>query len=228
MIRPLVVASLLLALSPCLAQSPTPTPPPGSTRGIPLPPAPARVGFVDIELVIENSAALRKALDAIDKTLAADQRRIQELEAQFRRERFDLDRQDRVLSPISRDERRAALSALQEDIDRKRFDLDQELRSRERQIEPVLELIMTVVAEVARRDGYDVILRGEVVIYGQPSADLTDRIISELDARADEVIAVFNRGAAGRALKTDDTETTAPIRPVATPRDYREVMPMVP
>lgn len=230
----LLVAVLvgLSILSPLAAQEPTPPPTPEATsvasRPVPLPPAPARVGFVDIELVIENSQALRKALDEIDRELAGDAKKIDELERQFRRDRLELDRQDRVLSPVSREERRAALNALQEDIDRRRFAMDQELRSRQRQIEPVLEMIMEVVAQVAKRDGYDVVLRGEVVIYGQPSADLTDRIINELDARTDEVIATFNRAAGLRPTTTDDASTTDTTTRRPASRDYREVMPMVP
>lgn len=227
--------ALLVAVSltsPLVSQSPMPTAAPEATsvasRPVPLPPAPARVGFVDIELVIENSQALRKALDEIDRSLAGDARKLDELERQFRRDRLELDRQDRVLSPLSREERRAALNALQEDIDRRRFAMDQELRSRQRQIEPVLEMIMEVVAEVAKRDGYDVVLRGEVVIYGQPSADLTDRIINELDSRTDEVIATFNRAASARTTTSDDATTTETTARQAPTRDYREVMPLVP
>src|SRR5690606_32730328 len=90
-----------------------------------------------------------------------------------------------------RETRRTELLTMQDEINRLKFDFEQDLRAKERVIEPVLEKIMNIVADVAERDGYDVVLRGEVVIYGRDSANLTDTVIKELDAREAEILPLF-------------------------------------
>lgn len=185
--------------------------------------APARVAFVDVEMLIEESQAIRRALDRIDEEMAALARDIDAKEREFRRLRFDLDRQERVLSGEERERRREELTALQDEIGRMQFQFDQELRGRERQIEPVLQKVMEIVADVADRDGYDVVFRGEVVIYGRQSANITAAVAAELDRRADEIGAVF--GAApeepGSGPRTEQTRPGAP--PAA-----EDVLPMIP
>ncbi len=178
---------------------------------------PTRIAFVDIELIVENSKAIRMALDAMDRDLASKARDIDAKEREFRRQRFEMDKQERVLSADERAKRRDDLSALQEEIDRMKFDMDQELRARERQLEPVLELIMRVVADVAERDKFDLVLRGEVVIYGSSQVDLTPAVVAELDSRAAEVIETF------KAKPMDDASSDAPSG--APEKEYKEIVP---
>ncbi|MCB2153365.1 OmpH family outer membrane protein [bacterium] len=185
-----------------------------------------KVGFVDVELIIENSRAIGAALDAVDRELAVIAREIDEKQREFRRQRFDLDRQERVLAESERESRRADLSALQEEIDRLQFELEQEMRVRERQIEPVLQKIMQIVADVAEEQGYAMVLRGEVVIYGNKAVDLTPAVISEVDAREAEIMELF-----GTEVQSDDEETSGirervpGQRPVQTPRAELPLIP---
>jgi Skp family chaperone for outer membrane proteins len=184
-----------------------------------------RIGFVDIELVIENSRALRRGLDTMDEQLAERARVIDRREREFRRLRFELDNQERLITAEDRARRRAELADIQDDINRLRFEFEEEMRSKERLIEPVLEKVMNIVADVAERDGFDLVLRGEVVIYGVTSADLTSAVIAELDRREDSVVRMFRSG-----TRMDD-DATSPVlgteRPLR-PRPSGDLLPLVP
>ncbi|MDK2972689.1 MAG: outer membrane protein [Candidatus Sumerlaeota bacterium] len=188
---------------------------------------PMRVGFVDIELVIENSRALRRGLDAMDDQLSERARTIDRQEREFRSMRFELDRQERILSQEERERRRAELVKLQDDINRMRFEMEAELREKERLIEPVLAKVMNVVGDIAERDGYDLVLRGEVVIWGSKAADLTDDVIAELDARTDEVVRLFQRSATASDASTTSTAPVLQERKLA-PLKNEDLIPLIP
>ncbi|MDX1972089.1 MAG: OmpH family outer membrane protein [Candidatus Sumerlaeia bacterium] len=169
------------------AQSTPPAPVVSSTSNAPQ----GKIGFVDIEIVIEQSTAIRMAMDSLDQVLAGKAREIDLKEREFRRMRFEIDKQERVISGEEREKRRAELLLLQEEIEKLKFEFDSELRIRERQVEPVLEKVMTIVADIADEQGYDLVLRGEVIIYGRDSADLTKAVIERLDSNVAEVLQLF-------------------------------------
>ncbi|MBX3730040.1 MAG: OmpH family outer membrane protein [Candidatus Sumerlaeia bacterium] len=184
-----------------------------------------RIGFVDIELVIENSRALRRGLDTMDEQLAERARVIDRREREFRRLRFELDNQERLITTEDRARRRAELADIQDDINRLRFEFEEEMRSKERLIEPVLEKVMNIVADVAERDGFDLVLRGEVVIYGVTSADMTSAVIAELDGREDSVVNLFRGGTRPQDGATSPAlGTERPLRP----RPTGDLLPLVP
>lgn len=187
MIRILYITLFLIGLQlPLTAQNasaPTDTAPTG------------KIGFVDIEIVIEQSRAIRMAMDSLDRELADRAREIDAKERAFKVARFDLDKQERLLASEDREKRRNELVKLQEEIDQMKFNFEQELRMRERQIEPVLEKVMGIVADVADEKGFDLILRGEVVIYGRTSVDVTEDVIRKLDSDVASVLALFNASA---------------------------------
>ena len=189
-------------------------------------PTPQKVGFVDVELIIENSRAIATALDSVDRQLAGVAREIDEKQRDFRRKRFDLDRQERLLAEGERDARREELSGLQSEIDRLQFNLEQEMRVRERQIQPVLEKIMQIVADVAEAQGYAIVLRGEIVIYGNKAVDLTPEVIGAVDARADEIVKLFGAEVSGEDGETSGTRERVPgQRPIMTPEANLPLIP---
>lgn len=163
------------------------------TRNTPEDDSSFRVGFVDVEIVMDNSRAIRAVLDELDTQMSDKAREIDLREREFRRKRFDLDRQERVLSPSERERRREELLALEDEITSLRFSLERDFQSAERAIEPVLERVFHAVADVAERRGIDLVLRGEIVIYGSQRVDLTADVIEELDRHTDEIRARFLR-----------------------------------
>jgi outer membrane protein len=187
-------------------------------------PAAQKIAFIDIERTIENSKAIRNAIDDMDDQLAAEAKDIDAQEREFRRARFELDRQLRVLSEEQKTARRDQLTALREEIDRMKFDFELNLRARERQLEPMLEKVYGVIADVAEREGISMVLRGEVVIWGMHTADLTDTVVAELDKNPEvfkELLTLDKAEEPSEAQQPTDSEDT-------TEKEKEEALPLVP
>lgn len=213
-----LLALVLVAGSRTFSQEPTPV---AAAAG------PSAVAFVDMQSILERSRAVSEVLDVMDKSMASEVRAIQEKEAQFSSLRFDFERQQDLLSREEREKRRLELGRLNDEIERLKFDLDRKWRAGERQIEPLIEKIMEVVADVAKRDGYDIVVRGEIVIYGKDTANLTARVIEELDSRSPEVVEMFSNLVLIGPEKADPTPA-AEQQPVEEPSRPREILPAIP
>ncbi len=208
----LVVPIVLVAVSRSSSQEP-------ATRT-------STVGFVDVQAIMERSRAVKEVLDIMDRAMADEVRVIQEKEARLSSMRFEFERQADLLVREEREKRRLELGELRDEIDRLKFELDRKWKAGERQIEPLLEKIMEVVADVAVREGYELVVRGEVVIYGRESVNLTAAVVTELDVRSPEVVEMF-RNLAPLAPPTPGAEATPTAAP-AGPRQPREILPAIP
>ncbi|MBX3727589.1 MAG: OmpH family outer membrane protein [Candidatus Sumerlaeia bacterium] len=150
-----------------------------------------RVAFVDMDRIVPGSVAVRETLEQADAELARLGERIEERSAELARFRAEYERQRVLLSSDGTSQRREEYQALAAELDRQAQAYDRERRIRERQLEPLMELIHDVVADVARREGIDIVLRGENVLFGTAAADLTRDVIAEVDVRREEVERLF-------------------------------------
>ena len=161
--------------------SPTPTRDP-LTRGA------ARIGFVDIELVLDSSQAIRTIVGEADAELGEADRQIQEKRRELRQLRTALETQSSVLSDAERQKRQQQAVDLLNEIDEMEYRFQRTVRDKQRStIEPLLEKVIDVIGDVGRRDGYDLVVRGEVVLWGRETVDLTPLVVRECDLRIDEL-----------------------------------------
>ncbi len=195
-------------------------------------PPPARsccVAFVDVQAILERSRAVSEVLDVLDRSMADEVRDIQEKEARFASLRFEYERQQDLLAREERERRRIELGTLRDEIDRLKFDLDRKWRAGERQIEPLLEKVMDVVADVAVREGYEIVVRGEIVIYGRESANLTALVVEELDSRSPEIVEMFRSLTPLVTPAEQDEPVEQPEEPIDPgPQRPREILPAIP
>lgn len=156
---------------------------------------PMRVGFVDMELVLDESRAIRSIVGRVDEELELENREIEALEREVRRIRLSIEQQDAVLSDGERAERQRRAVELLNEIEDREYRLQRRFREQQRTtIGPLLERIVGIVGDVAAREEFDLVVRGEMVLYGRETADLTFKVIDELDEREEEL-----RSAVGQA-----------------------------
>lgn len=147
-----------------------------------------RVGFVDMEIVLGESVSVRRIMTEIDQELAAAEEEIGVKRREARRMRLALDQQGTVLSETERLRRQQEIIDLLAEVDEMTFRFDQRFRDAQRgAVEPLLVEVIRVVGEVARRDGYDLVVRGEMVLYGKETVDLTPSVIAALDGQEAEL-----------------------------------------
>jgi outer membrane protein len=216
-----------------LSPAQRPTTPTLSSTGVPYSPAagklPAqpcqRIGFVDMDVVLQESRAVRERIDHIESALDARRREIERKTSEYRRLAEGLERQGSILTDEEKTNRRRRMQQLSSEIEDLRYEANKTLRASERGvIGPVLDAVMATVEEVGRREGFDLIVRGEAVLYGHDMTDLTQRVIDELDLRGlklpppeDGLSVARETGQspeerATRAARASDSPTSGPAR----------------
>lgn len=179
-----ILTALVIGLPALVAAQDTTT----GTLSVARPAVPVRAGFVDIEVVLDTSNAIRQIMSEMDAELGEQIKVIDAKKREARRLRLTLDQQDSVLSETERQSRQQQALDLLNEIDEMEYKYQRLVRDHERTtIQPLLAQVIRIVGDVGRRDGYDLIVRGEVVLYGRDTVDLTPVIIRELDNRVDEL-----------------------------------------
>jgi outer membrane protein len=138
-----------------------------------------RIGYVDMKQVLDNAPQVlagREKLDAEfrdrNDSIEMDEMRVEALEARLLQ--ADMTSDSRL--QIERE-----LRELRRNITRRKEDLRDELSFRRtEEIQRLEEQINVAVQEIARRNGYDLILSSPV-IYAGPDLDITDLILEQLE-----------------------------------------------
>ncbi len=180
-----------------------------------------KIGFVDVGTVMERSRTVRDILGEVDTQLEQRSRTIEQLRLRVARLEQSLSRQASVLSQEEFNRRQDEALELINRLDEETFRFDRELRQHDTlTIEPLIREINRLIGEVGQRDKIDLILRGEVVIYGSRATDLTPLIINEIDARGEEF---------KRLIRSDRQSQTPPSeQETPAPAPATESIPLIP
>ncbi|QEP44286.1 OmpH family outer membrane protein [Ectothiorhodospiraceae bacterium BW-2] len=141
---------------------------------------PTRVAFVNTPELAERSPQAKEAIFKLEQEFSG---RKNELEKRFNRIK-ELDnrliRDGAIMSLSEKDSLEQELRRLQRDFkrDRDAFEEDFLLRQKE-ELAKMQREIAAVVIEVAKEQGFDLVLEAGVV-YASPKADITDRVIQAL------------------------------------------------
>jgi outer membrane protein len=178
-----VLALLALLINPLAADSDT-SPTLAQTR----------FGFVDVELVLAESKAVRGIVEDTDASLAEQEKEVAEKKRELRRLRLSLEQQGPVLSDAERQKRQQQAVQVAEQIDELEYKFERSVRQKQvTVIEPILGEVLRTVGDVGRRDGFDLIVRGEMVLWGGKSVDLTPAVVKEVDARTERIRAAVQK-----------------------------------
>lgn len=182
-----------------------------------------KVGFVDLDLVFDQSMAIKRAIERADSEMDGRARRLRELQRSFRDKQQQLETQGTVLSDDQRRRIQSEAVALMDEMDELDMRIERDLRDRQRRtIDPILKEVLRQVALVGEREGYDMVLRGDVVLYGRNTTDLTALVFRELDARADELLAA---AAPAGEPSANDTQTSGSATRATPPKRLEPLKP---
>lgn len=155
-----------------------------------------RFGFVDVELVLAESKAIKTIVSEIDAELGKRDEEIRDKRRELQKLKLSLDAQGSVLSQAERERRQQQAVTLLSEIDELEYRFDREVKRKQAAIiEPLLEQVVRIVGEVGQREGYDLVVRGEMVLWGSKSVDLTPVIVRELDLQVDRLRAAVKQPA---------------------------------
>lgn len=162
----------------------------------PLSPAAAqdlKVGVVDLFKVLNESEAGKRAKGNLESLIKSKQAAIDEKGKSIEKMKADLDKQAAVLSAEARKQKEEELERLVRDYQRIAADSQAEVKKKESELTGgILAELRQLIVEIGSQEKYTLILEnaGGVVLYFQPSVDLTNKVIAK-----------FNQSKAGATKK---------------------------
>lgn len=144
-----------------------------------------KIAVMNIQKVLLQSAAGQKAKAVFEK-------RMNELQSKFKTEQEELvalqkeiEKKSSAWSKDKRGEKVRELQLKQREMQVKSEDAKMELKQlQDKELEPILKMLQTVVNSYGEKEGYSLILDSKVaVLYSNPAADISDAVKKELDKR---------------------------------------------
>jgi len=144
-----------------------------------------KIGVMNIQKVLLDSSAGRKAKGIFEK-------RMNELQGKFKAEQDSLlalqkeiEKKSSAWSKEKKGEKIRKLQLGQRELQVKSEDAQMELKQlQDKELEPILKMLQTVVNSYGQKNGFSVILDSKVaVLYADPNIDVSDAVKKELDKR---------------------------------------------
>jgi outer membrane protein len=143
-----------------------------------------KIAVVNLQTVLETSVAgkaaqdqLKAQRDKLEGDLKQKANELQELQKRLQRE-------STVMSKETQEEKARELRIKDSDLQALQKKYRSDLQELERQLMSALQKdISELVTEIAKKEGYVLVISSIGVIYHQPSVDITSRLIQELNAR---------------------------------------------
>ncbi len=137
-----------------------------------------KIGYVDMNAIIVESAQGKEALKTLDNIRKAKNSIIREKFNEIRKLEEDITKQGAVLTPETKRKKTAEYEKLVEKFQMLQRDRDKALQKNKTELFQKIWLdIEKLVAGIARKEGYTVILDKVAVIYMPDETDLTDRVL---------------------------------------------------
>lgn len=144
-----------------------------------------KVGVVDTERVLRESAPAMKAESKIEKEFSGRDQEIKKLMKQVKDLQGVLDKEDGKLSDIDHRNKERELTAMNLDLQRMQREFREDLNLRKNEeLAVVLEQANKAIQAIAETEKFDLIL--QEAVYRNPKIDITDMVIKHLaDSKID-------------------------------------------
>jgi outer membrane protein len=144
-----------------------------------------KIGYIDIQKVIAESQAGKRARDRFQAQVKKAEADIQKERQEIERLKADLDKK----GPLLKDEERRNLeSDLQKrsvNLQRSMSDYQQELQVKNNEMmSDILKELEKIVNEVGKADKFTLILERSQILYSDQGIDITNKVIETYNSRA--------------------------------------------
>ncbi|HBF34473.1 TPA: hypothetical protein DDW35_07900 [Candidatus Sumerlaeota bacterium] len=142
-----------------------------------------KVGFVDLDEITRTSRYVRRVASDVEKQLTPKRDQIEQKRQQLSQMGEEIERKKSVLSEKEMEGMLRKARELRASIESDDYEMQTTLKKAEKgTFAPAMDQVFKTIETVAHQEGCGVVLRGEAVLYGAPSNNLTSRVISRLDA----------------------------------------------
>jgi len=144
--------------------------------------AQTKIGFVNTERILRDSAAAARATKRLETEFAKKQQDIKQLADQLKRLQSDLERDAVTMSESQRREKERQYNEMSRELQRRDRDFRDEVNQRRNEeMAQLLDQANRVIRQIAESENYDAILQDGV--YVNPRVDITDKVIKALDSK---------------------------------------------
>ncbi len=147
-----------------------------------------RVGYVDSNAVLAEYAPAQEARTQLETAQQDATSELQLLESGLQTAIGEFQQQAMSMTPEARQGREAEISNQQQALIRRRGELEVQFQQRQAELlQPVMDRITAVIEEVRVEGNYAIILdrASQVILAADPALDLTQEVVTRLQADAD-------------------------------------------
>ncbi len=140
-----------------------------------------RVGYVDTERILRESAPAVKASQKVEKEFATRDQDIKKLTGQVRELQDFLEKKGAALPDTERRNKERELSNLSAELQREQREFREDLNLRKNEeLAVVLDRANKVIQSIAESEKYDLVL--QEAVYRNPKIDITEKVLKALAA----------------------------------------------
>jgi len=143
--------------------------------------AQSKIGFVNTERILRDSAPAARATKRLEAEFAKKQQDLRQLADQLKRLQDDLQRNAVTMSDAQRQEKERQFNEMSRELQRRDRDFRDEVNQRRNEeMAQLLDQANRVIRQIAESENFDAILQDGV--YVNPRVDITDKVIKALDS----------------------------------------------
>lgn len=136
-----------------------------------------KLGFVDFDEILTDTAAGRRANREFEQELKQRQASLDKKQKQLQQYAADLDKQRTVLKPEVLKQKQQELQKRYVELQQTYVTLERELaEKRTKLIQEILKQAEPAIKSIAKREGYDMVLDRSVVVWSDNAYDMTGKI----------------------------------------------------
>lgn len=146
-----------------------------------------KLGFVDLQKVLQTVDAGKKAKAQLEKEVTAKRTELEKKQKQLQSEAEQLEKRAAILNDAAKLEKQGELQKKFQEFQKTAMESQMALQQRERDLtNPILEQIRSVVEAVGKEKAFQLILEKNegAVLYAANGADLTDEVIGNFNKKS--------------------------------------------
>ena len=142
--------------------------------------AEGRVGYVNLERILRDSAPAVRAQKKIEQEFAKRDQELGKMAEQLKRQQETLEKNAVTLPESERTKREREFADLNREFQRKQREAREDFNQRRNEeLSGVIERANRAVKQIAEADKYDIIF--QEAVWASPRIDITDKVIKALD-----------------------------------------------
>ena len=141
--------------------------------------AEARLGFVNSDRVMRESAPAVMAQKRLEKEFAKRDGELQQMAKELQAMQSDLEKNSLTMGDKGRRDKEREFADMSRDFQRRQREFREDLNQRRNEeLAAVIDQANKAVKQIAEKEKYDVIL--QEAVYASPSIDITEKVIKAL------------------------------------------------